>query len=227
MRIYKEKHGFRSPGRFEVYWKRWSLAAELIYSGSDGEDSWPWMVHFHVLLLSVFVHFPYRHVPKSKCEPWMREWQRWGFSVCDDALHLAWNERSRVIWLPWFNQVPQRHEVRRSDGSWSPFVGSWEQKETDGREEFKVPYTYKLKRGEVQNRMATVYVERRAWRPRWFTWTSLFEESRQSISVEFSDEVGERSGTWKGGCIGCGYEMLPGETAEQTLRRMERERVFA
>ena len=70
-------------------------------------------------------------------------------------------------------------------------------------------------------------MERRAWRPKWFTWTRIFEKQRQSISVEFNDEVGERSGSWKGGCIVCGYEMLPGETPEQTLRRMERERVFS
>jgi hypothetical protein len=44
--------------------------------------------------------------------------------------------------------------------------------------------------------------------------------------VEFDREVGERSGTWKGGCIGCGYKMLPGETIAQAIRRMEAERVF-
>ncbi len=34
------------------------------------------------------------------------------------------------------------------------------------------------------------------------------------------------AGSWKGGVLGCGYEMKPGETPKQTLRRMERERVF-
>jgi len=42
----------------------------------------------------------------------------------------------------------------------------------------------------------------------------------------FDREIGERSGSWKGGCIGCGWDMKPGETAEQTLRRMESERTF-
>lgn len=227
MRVIAEDKGLRCPGRFEVYWKRWSLAAEIIYTGCDGEDRWPWLLHVHFLLLSAFIHFPLRFTPKSRREAWQREWQRWGFSLCDDALHLNWNESSRVWWLPWFHKVHQRHEVRRPDGSWVPFVGSWKaDKQPDGREELTFPYTYKLRSGTVQNRTATVYVERRAWRPKWFQWAPLFEKSRQSISVEFNDEVGQRSGSWKGGCIGCGYTMLPGETAEQTLRRMERERVF-
>ena len=227
MRIYREEHGVRSPGRFEIYWKRWSLAAEMIFSGADGEDKWPWMLHIHFLLLSAFIHLPFRLVPHSKRERWQRDWQRWGFSLGDDCFHAYWNERSKVFWLPWLNKVHQRHEVRRADGSWVPFVGSWEQKEPDGREEFVFPYEYKRRNGEIQKREATVYVDRRAWRPRWFTWTSLFEHSRQSIDVAFSDEVGERSGSWKGGCVGCGYEMLPNETPEQTLRRMEHDRIFS
>jgi len=139
-----------------------------------------------------------------------------------------------------FEAKHQRHEVRRADGSWVPYVGSWEVgpsrgegiggqlggKEPDGREEFKYPYTYVRKNGEVQQRTATVFVDRRAWRPRCLQWTSLFENQRQCIDVSFDDEVGERSGSWKGGTVGCGYEMLRGETPEECLRRMEKERKF-
>ena len=139
-----------------------------------------------------------------------------------------------------------RNEVRRAEYgtgtppvkySWVPFVGSWEvgrpsplnggvTKEPDGREELQYPYRYVRKNGEVQERIATVYVERRAWRPKCFKWTSLFERVRQSISIDFNEEVGEETGSWKGGCTGCGWEMLPGETALEALRRMESVRKF-
>jgi hypothetical protein len=228
MKLYKEKRGVRSPGRFEMYWRNWSLAFEVIYAGSDGEDKWPWMLHVHFLLLGLYLHFPWSFVPPTKREPYMREWQQWGFSHCDDGIHFHWNERTEIWNIPYLHKIHQRHEVRLADGSWVPFVGSWERNKTpDGRETFTLPYTYILKRGEVQNRTATVFVERRAWRPKWFTWTSIFEKERQTIDVDFSDEVGERTGSWKGGCVGCGYEMLPTETPEQTLRRMERERIFS
>lgn len=224
--ILREKCGLRKPGKWELYWNRWSMAFEFIFD-HDAENGSPWMLHFHLLLLGVCIHFPCWLRPKSRREDYMRDWQRWGFSHCDDAIHFYWNERTVVWWLPWLHKVHQRHEVRRADGSWVPFVGSWEHdKEPDGREQFEFPYTYRLRSGEIQNRIATVFVERRAWRPKWFQWTALFEESHQNIDVTFNDEVGECTGSWKGGTVGCGYSILPGESPEQTLRRMERERIF-
>jgi len=226
MYVIAEPQGVRVPGRFEISWKRWGCAFEFIFD-HDAEYGFPWMLHFHFLLLNVFLHFPFPWVPSSKRENYMREWQQWDFSLCDDAVHFHWNERIKIWNLPWFSSVFQRHEVRGADGSWVPYVGSYERdKAPDGREEFKFPYTYVLRGGEVQNRIATVYVDRMAWRRRGFTWSRLFEKERQSISVEFDDEVGERTGSWKGGCVGCGWEMLPGETPEETLRRMESERKF-
>lgn len=226
MHVLVEDCGVRYPGLFEFYWKRWSLAFEFIYSDNN-EDHWPWMMHVHFLIFGLFLHFPLRFTPpSSKKEPYMREWQRWGFSLCDDAVHFGWGEAIKIWSLPWFSMVHQRHEVRRADGSWVPFIGSWETG-NDGREMFAFPYTYKLRRGEVQERIAKVHVDRRAWRRKGFQWTRAFEMVRQSIEVEFDDEVGERSGSWKGGCVGCGYEMKQGETPEQTLRRMENERKFS
>jgi hypothetical protein len=226
MSVIREKRGLRVPGKFELYWNKWSLAFEIIFCGRD-ENRWPWMLHVHLLLLGAFVHFPCPFTPSSKRESYMREWQRWGFSFCDDSLHLHWNEKTKVWFLPFKSFIHMRHEVRRSDGSWVPYVGSWERdKQPDGREEAAFPYHYTLNNGQVQERTATVFVGRMAWRPKWLAWTSLFERERQSIDVAFSDEVGERTGSWKGGTVGCGYDMLPNETPEQTLRRMERERRF-
>lgn len=49
---------------------------------------------------------------------------------------------------------------------------------------------------------------------------------RDDIYINFSGEVGARAGSWKGGTVGCSYEMKPGETPRQTLMRMQRERRF-
>jgi hypothetical protein len=151
-----------------------------------------------------------------------------------------WAKRNETVYAdPWwvrgvsfnlnsFEWRFMRHEVRRADGSWQ-LVPSWRLGEplpqTDP-ETLSFPYTYRLKNGTVQERTATVIVERRAWRPLCLRWTSLFEKVRTCIHVKFSDEVGEESGSWKGGCIGCGYDLKPGETAEECLRRMEQERKF-
>ena len=116
--------------------------------------------------------------------------------------------------------------------------------------EEEYPYTYTLKNGNIQHRTATIKVEEREWRQRWLMWTKLFSNSRKTIDIKFgyagpinrkviiekvgnklidekqTGEVGEKTGSWKGGTTGCGYEMLPNETPLDTLRRMEKERKF-
>jgi len=84
------------------------------------------------------------------------------------------------------------------------------------------PYTYTLKSGEKQERTAIIYQEKRYWR-RWF---NLHSKCNHYIEIEFSDEVGEKSGSWKGGCVGCSWIINKGETSLQALRRMEQERNF-
>ena len=118
------------------------------------------------------------------------------------------------------------YEQQRSDGSWGPIIYRDEASDQPELYTETYPYTYTLRSGEVQQRTATVSKRRHiiTWRafkrlgwPRWI---------KESINIEFSDEVGERSGSWKGGCIGCSYDLRPGESMEQALRRMEAERKF-
>ena len=84
------------------------------------------------------------------------------------------------------------------------------------------PYTYVLANGCRQTPTATFHAVRMTW---WRPWLPFFR-SRNYIHVEFDSEVGEGVNSWKGGTIGCGYDMKRGETARQALRRMERERKF-
>jgi hypothetical protein len=154
-----------------------------------------------------------------------------------------------------FEWKHMRSEVRRPDGAWVARVDPWDLRRGaavdaslavrhelrshddpkrvtfidtfDGREVQMHPYRYKLKNGSIQHRTAAVTVDRMVWRPRCLRWTGLIEKVRVYIDVQFSDEVGERTGSWKGGTIGCSYNLQPGETPLECLRRMERERVFA
>jgi hypothetical protein len=172
--------------------------------------------------------------------PFMDRWRRepremmesWGVYLngtqCQwkwDSIVWCWGDYTKFFHMPW-EWKHYKTEVRRADGSWAKRVQSYEVGEPDQRKVFEFPYRYMLRNGEVQERTATVFVERMEWRRKWTYRIPLFAMKRQSIEVEFSAEVGERTSSWKGGCIGCGYEMKPGETAEQTLRRMELEREF-
>lgn len=84
------------------------------------------------------------------------------------------------------------------------------------------PYIYVLNSGKTQERIATTHQEKRYWK-RWF---GLVVKCHHYLEIEFNDEVGERAGSWKGGCIGCSYEFKKGETSIDCLNRMQKERKF-
>ena len=152
--------------------------------------------------------------------PWPKSWKvvddnyqcsgpRYGFQFFEDLLWVRWgkdNGKSKgepcaTFYMPWAWKH-RTHTILSKP-------------ETH-------PYTYILKSGEVQQRTATIF----KWQRVWTRWWIPFKRTSTSIDVEFNAEVGEKTGSWKGGCIGCSYEMKPGETPLQTLRRMEDERTF-
>lgn len=152
---------------------------------------------------------------------WINPWSKKNETNRSDS----WWVRGVSLNINPFEWKFMRHEVRMADGAWAFMPQRYIDPKPEA-ESIAYPYRYILKSGAVQDRTATVTVERRAWRPRCLRWTSLFEMVRTVIDVRFSDEVGERTGSWKGGTIGCGYDLRPDETAEQCLRRMELERKF-
>ena len=118
-------------------------------------------------------------------------------------------KREVLLWDGWYTE-------QKGDNLWDKDI--WGDKIASQT----YPYTYILNSGDVQKVNASINEEKRYWK-RWF---GLHTKCRHYIEVEFDKEVGERSGSWKGGCIGCSYEIKPGESAYQCLLRMERERKF-
>ena len=157
----------------------------------------------------------------------------YGFYFCGDHARVEWGFGAWHFTWPWIWDFYKRWELVEDictawNGQDSSALVEVPRRAGHGKlaTKHQEDYTYTLKSGEVQKRKATYYVERMEWRWRWLKWSPWPKMVRDSISVDFSDEVGEGSGSWKGGCTGCGYDMKPGETGLQTLRRMEREREF-
>lgn len=153
------------------------------------------------------------------------------FSMED--LVLLWGSKSKTIHMPWtyewestellddsFGVVAKDTATSAKKLGWEVFNKASTAHRENGKE---YDYTYTLKNGTVQHRKAKVSIERRTWKMRGWPWKKLI---RTSIDVAFNEEVGEGTGSWKGGTVGCGYNLLPNETPEQCLRRMEKERVF-
>jgi hypothetical protein len=204
----------------------------------DPDDDPRLSLHLHALWTNVYLSLPWKLEPDRNA-PLGETMARWGFSTFEGAVHFHWRYWTKVVTAPWYNWVQTSHDVRRADGSWVPFVGSWEEaqppgetniygrpgKEPDGRLIEEYPYRYVLRSGEVQNRTASISVERRRRKLRWLR-RLPFARTSYAIEIEFSDEVGERSGSWKGGCIGCAYGLRENETPRECLYRMQEERKF-
>jgi hypothetical protein len=69
-------------------------------------------------------------------------------------------------------------------------------------------------------------VEEMEWRRKWLKWTSFGNLIKRSVAVQFSEEVGPRKGSWKGGVMGISFKMLPDEHPYECMRRSNTEQNF-
>lgn len=182
------------------------LQAEIEFPSDWHEHRMGW-VRVSLGFITIAVAFPWKWVvpDEGQCSG-----PRYGFSFFGDKL-----------WLYFGKDTGHSRDPRRYIAISMPW--EWRHREhavLDAPD--NLSYRYVLRSGEVQLRMARIQAERRLWVRPWFP------RSRESryISVEFDEEVGEQTGSWKGGVLGCGFDMLPGERPVDTLRRMERERKF-
>lgn len=146
------------------------------------------------------------------------QWSAFGSS--ENGLWFCWGKWSKRYDWPG-STFTVAYEQQLPDGSWVSVFRNEAQPYTETR-----PYTYVLKSGEVQNRTTTVSKRRHVLGRLGLNHLGWPKRIKESINIEFDGEVGERSGSWKGGTIGCSYDLRQGEDMAGCLRRMERERRF-
>lgn len=86
-------------------------------------------------------------------------------------------------------------------------------------------YHYRYERLGQESDCRYVVCER-CWRPIMFKHFNIFNFKRRMIEVDFKEEMGPRRGSWNGGTTVCEFDMMPGETPEECIRRMEKEYEF-
>jgi hypothetical protein len=198
-------------------WWRWIECAYIVFAlrGLKAEIEFPSDWHEHRMgwvriglgFVTLAFGFPWKWtVPdEGQCSG-----PTYGFAFFGDKL-----------WLRFGKETGRSRDPRRYIALSMPWEWRHREHEVLG-EPRSYPYAYTLRSGEVQLRTATITPERRLWtRP----WLPYRRESRY-INIDFNTEVGERTGSWKGGVLGCGYDMLPGEHPVKALARMEREQRF-
>ncbi len=135
--------------------------------------------------------------------------------------------------LPWTQWRHVRHSLYDMDGNHFAdmpesrrMMDTWEERKAL---EMACPSaTFEFQDFDGQKLAAQTRIEEREWRAGegWFKWLSWFRKPKisRSLDLRFSEEVGERKGSWKGGTIGHSVEMTPGELHASAFRRYCAER---
>jgi len=199
-------------------------------------DSRP-MISFCLGWGKFYIHLPF-DTGIQECEP-----PSYGFYWYKSALWIKWGNKVKSIDSPWqFDWYRTSYLLKNEVGRYGKWVhefrGDRKKKgQVHGLEPWNeplksqlwsdnYPYEYTLKKGEIQKRRANVTISEREWRRKFLMWTPLFGKVCRSLDVSFDGEVGEKTGSWKGGTIGCGTDIKEGEEPLTVLRRMELTRKF-
>lgn len=182
--------------------------------------------HFRLQLLwlSLYLKAPMLITQRPDTEDWNANY---GASTFDGAIHLNWRLKCKIVHMPWTWGSAVRWSVFDADGKKMSIVHQYDNGPfVDGRHTERHPFVYVLRSGKIQNRIATIHGEELEWRLRYFPWLPWPRLIKRSIAIKFDDEVGERTGSWKGGTIGCSFEWRDGESMQSCLQRMQHEREF-
>lgn len=146
--------------------------------------------------------------------------------------HDSSTDRTWGYFLPWTQWRHVRHSLYGLQGEhfWTePRTGASGKLGGSGWEAYRAAkdacpvVKFAFKDFDEQELVATTRIEEREWRfgAGWFKWLSWFRRRKihRSLDIEFSGETGPEKGSWKGGTVGTGIEMLPGELHEAAFRR--------
>lgn len=196
-------------------------------------------------LPNVVPHYRERHWPKSWDAATVarlgRDWYdevfpaEYGFTFSDGSLHVCYGAqthgsdttKSKCYFLPWRHWTHVRHSLYSLTGA--HFWTEWDRKPRNSWEAWRAvkdacpKAQFEFEDYDGQRLIATTTIEEREWRfgTGLFRWLSWFRRPkiRRTLDIEFSGETGREKGSWKGGTVGTGIEMEPGELHESAFKR--------
>jgi len=208
----------------------WAWRFDISYEGCGYFDNYP-RINLDLIFFRLCITLPFKNDWTDECDP-----PKYGIAIHNKTFWIYKGGKGNMNggnkWWTWDIPFITKNWIRTSillkNGVWEhEYKGDrknfWEDSWKEEQESWTYNYTDSYD-GEVIP--TTIYVEQREWRPKWLEWTKLFRDISTVIDVHFSKEVGKRKGSWKGGTVGCNYEMLPNESPLECLKRMEKQRKF-
>jgi len=160
--------------------------------------------------------------------------KEYGLSVSNGTLHVrygpqthdSWSCKSKCYFLPW--RSSRFHSLGLYDENGKLFFEETASKRADiqtsiNQKELCPKVCFLLRDYDGELIIATTLIVQRHWKrgDGWCSWLSFFCKDiiSRSLDISFSGETGKEKRSWKGGTMGTGIEMLPGETHQQAMVR--------
>lgn len=190
-----------------------------------------WVIHIPVFNLVS----PYRgFIDRNGHSYWDEHEKEFGYSIHEGCLAIHYGAQThdsstskRWSWfIPWTQWRFTRYAIYDKDlklvYEWREGRNrTWEMESLAKSVTDKASFEFTDFDGTVIT--AATIIEEREWKfgTGWFKWLSLFRRKkvRRSLEMSFSAELGPEKGSWKGGVVGMGMDMLPGEDHEAAFKR--------
>lgn len=199
-----------------------------------------WHLHLCLGWPVLFITLPFQKLRDRDDWDVNERTRGYGVSYFDRQFYVKCGFWQKFIPAPWSVKVVRR-EWLRADGVWIDAdaedaalpgengLDAWARRRDERRavEYVEVEdFWYHPPGMETQRGKARLTVDRHFTRPLWRSWLPILTRERWGFTCDFSCEVGNQAGSWKGGVLGCGGEIKRGETLTEAFQRMMRERKF-
>lgn len=221
----------------------WRPFTVMLSSGSDERESPGCCIRFQAFGATMICELPqiikpWRRWVDLRGKDWARSDGYWdehpreyGFCLSGGHLSIALGaqtddsstEQRWECFLPWTQWRQVAHRLYHADGSLAGEVASKGYDALRGVRDGLVKAKFAITDYDGERIEVETFVEERERRlgTGWFRWLGYVapKKSNRSLDIRFKSELGPEKGSWKGGTIGHGIDMLPGETQEQAFRR--------
>lgn len=232
-----------------TYAKDGYAALGVALGSGDGEGYHGCKLRLHLAGRTLIVHLPQwvlRPTARKVFPKWDadtvkrlgRDWyyqfteREYGFTASTTEMHIfrgartmdSSTDRAKVWFYPWREYRHIRHSAYDLEGKhFADFPTRYDYDETRAVEARCPAAKFLFADFDGEEITATCRIVEREWAlgVRSFKWLSMIVPNKmeRSLDIHFSAETGRRKGSWKGGTIGHGIKMLPGELHEAAFKR--------
>lgn len=179
---------------------------------------------FHFIFGAFYITFPWKH--KIKVEAG-HDVPTYGIYYSNKAVVICKGKKLKFIYMPYSYDWIRTSLLLKN--------GKWEHETKENRKtfyeepwlskqlQFVIPYKHKTANEGDIDLFITCHIKEREWRQKWLKWTKIGAKIKKILDVTFSEEVGKRRGSWKGGVLGTGFIIPIGGTYFDALKDMEKQ----